>query len=246
MHGAVGGNKSALLYTTDQGVSWNTATVNTTDQLAINGITFYNGLNGIAVGTGIILKTTDGGATWNQITIPSYLLSVTLKGICHDSSGILYSAGNTYCLKSTDSGNTWQNIMDSVFAAHTYITAMNSIALDKFGFIWIAHGKGLITNSPVTGIKKDAVHPASFNLGQNYPNPFNPSTMISFTNTQRGFVTLKLFDILGREVRVIYKGEMAAGTHVINFNADKLASGNYIYTLQVNDQFTCRKMTLLK
>jgi hypothetical protein len=136
--------------------------------------------------------------------------------------------------------------MDSVFAANTYITTMNSIAIDKSGFIWIAHGKGLITNSPVSGIKNDAIQPSSFSLGQNYPNPFNPSTMISFTITQHGFVTLKLFDILGREVRVMYKGEMAAGTHTINFNAGNLPSGNYIYSLQVNDQFTCRKMTLLK
>ena len=54
IHGAAGGNKSAILYTTDQGVSWKTATVNTTDQLAINGIKFYDGLNGIAVGASIV------------------------------------------------------------------------------------------------------------------------------------------------------------------------------------------------
>jgi photosystem II stability/assembly factor-like uncharacterized protein len=246
MHGAACGNKSAILFTTDQGTTWNPATVNTTDQLAINGITFYNGLNGIAVGTGIILKTTDGGATWNQITIPSYLQSVTINGICHDSSGILYSVGKIYCIKSTDGGNTWQNIMDSVFAAHTYITAMNSIVLDKSGFIWIAQGKGIITNSPVTGITKDATEPLSFKLEQNYPNPFNPSTTIGFTINKRGLVTLKLFDILGREVRLIYKGDMTAGSHKLNFNAANLASGIYFYSLQVNDQFTCRKMTLLK
>jgi|CZKP01.1.fsa_nt_gi photosystem II stability/assembly factor-like uncharacterized protein len=246
MHGAAGGNNSAIIYTIDQGVSWKTSTIDTTVQLAIDGINFYNGLNGIAVGNGIILKTSDGGVTWNHITIPSYLQNVTLYGVCHDSSGILYSVGKTYCIKSTDGGNTWQNIMDSVFAANTYITTMNSIAIDKSGFIWIAHGKGLITNSPVSGIKNDAIQPSSFSLGQNYPNPFNPSTMISFTITQHGFVTLKLFDILGREVRVMYKGEMAAGTHTINFNAGNLPSGNYIYSLQVNDQFTCRKMTLLK
>lgn len=246
MHGAAGGNKSSILYTTDQGTTWNPATVNAVDQLAINGINFYNGLNGIAVGTGIFLKTADGGATWNEITFPSYLQSATISGICHDSSGTLYAVGKTYCIKSTDSGNTWQNIMDSVFAAHTYITAMNSIALDKSGFIWIAHGKGIITNSPVTGITKDQVEPLTFRLEQNYPNPFNPSTMISFTNPQNGFVTLKLFDILGREVRIMYKGEMAAGTHTINFNAGNLPSGNYIYYLQVNEKFISRKMTLLK
>jgi photosystem II stability/assembly factor-like uncharacterized protein len=246
MHGAVGGNKSTILFTTDQGVSWKTATVNSLVSAAVNGITFYNGFNGIAVGTGFMLKTTDGGATWNQFNIPDYLSTVTLSGICHDSSGTLYSVGKYYCLKSTDSGNSWQNIMDSVFAASVYATAMNSIALDKSGSIWIAHGRGMITNSPVTGIKNDAVQPALFSLGQNYPNPFNPSTTISITIAQHGFIKLKLFDILGREVRVIYNGEMNAGTHKINFNAGNLASGSYIYSLQVNDQVTSRKMILLK
>jgi hypothetical protein len=136
--------------------------------------------------------------------------------------------------------------MDSVFAAQTYITTMNSVTVDKSGFIWIAHGKGIITNSPLTGIRNNSIAPKTFKLEQNYPNPFNPSTTISFTNPQHGFVTLKLFDILGREVRVIYQGEMTAGQHNINFYAGGLASGIYIYSLQINDQFICRKMTLLK
>jgi photosystem II stability/assembly factor-like uncharacterized protein len=246
MHGAAGGNKSAFLFTTDQGTTWNQATVNAIDQLAINCINFYQGLNGIAVGTGIILKTSDGGATWNEITLPSFLQSVTMNGVCHDSSGILYLAGKVYCAKSTDGGSTWLNIMDPVFAANNYLTAMNSIILDKSGFIWIATGKGVITNSPVTGITKDATEPLSFKLEQNYPNPFNPSTTISFAINKRGLVTLKLFDVLGREVKLIYKGDMSAGSHKLNFNAANLASGIYIYSLQVNDQFTCRKMTLLK
>src|ERR1039458_9754227 len=242
VHGAAGGNKSAILFTTDQGVSWKTATVNTTDQLAINAINFYNGLNGIAVGSSIILKTTDGGATWNRITVST---SANLSSVCYSGS-TFYTVGSKYCFKSTDDGNTWQNIMDTVFAVNNYSTILNSVAIDNSGFLWIAGSGGLLTNTPLTGIKKDAVQPGSFNLGQNYPNPFNPSTNISFTIIQHGFVTLKLFDILGREVRVIYKGEMAAGMHTINFNAGNLASGNYIYSLQVNDQFTCRKMTLLK
>ena len=103
-----------------------------------------------------------------------------------------------------------------------------------------------MTNSPTTGIKKDAVDPISFKLEQNYPNPFNPSTNISFTINKHGFVALKLFDILGREVKLIFRGEMSAGSHKLNFDAANLASGTYVYSLQVNDQFTSRKMTLLK
>jgi photosystem II stability/assembly factor-like uncharacterized protein len=244
-HGVAGGNKSAILFTTDQGVSWSPAVVNTTDQLAINGINFYDGMNGIAVGSGILLKTTDGGATWNKLALPVYAQNATLTSACHDSTS-LYAVGNKYCLKSTDLGNSWSNIMDTVYAVQNSFTTLNSIALDKSGNIWIAGGGGILTNSTVTSITKDGIGLTSFNLEQNYPNPFNPSTKINFSLNRNGFVKLKLFDVLGRVVREIYKGEMTAGHHQINFNAGNLASGTYIYSLQVNDQFTCRKMTLLK
>ncbi|MDR3610287.1 MAG: YCF48-related protein [Ignavibacteriaceae bacterium] len=248
MHGAAGGNKSTILYTTDQGVSWNVATVNTTDQLAINRINFYDGLNGIAVGEKIILKTTDGGATWNRIIIPIYAQNSSLYGVCHDLNGI-YVAGGKYCLKSTDTGNTWVNIMDTVFAVQNDITEMKCIDIDKSGNLWIGcggSGAGIITNSPLDGIINTQAELSSFKLEQNYPNPFNPSTSINFTINKQGYITLKLFDILGRVVREIYKGEITAGQHKINFNAGNLASGTYIYTLQVNDQVTSRKMMLLK
>jgi photosystem II stability/assembly factor-like uncharacterized protein len=148
-HGAAGGNHSTILYTTDQGVSWNVSTVNTTDQLAINGINFYDGLNGIAVGTGIILKTTNGGATWNRIAVPGYAATSNLTSVCHFGS-TLYTAGGKYCLKSTDTGNTWANIMDTIFAAQNNITSMNSLIADSNGNIWIATVMGLITNASIT------------------------------------------------------------------------------------------------
>jgi photosystem II stability/assembly factor-like uncharacterized protein len=248
-HGAAGGNKAAILFTTDQGNSWNPAVVNTTDQLAINSMNFYDGLNGIAVGLGIILKTSDGGATWNRIALPGFATNVTLTSVFHDSSGF-YTVGSKYCLKSTDNGDTWFNIMDTVFSAQNGFTSMNSIAKDKDGNIWIATGGlggGLVTTAPsVTGIIKNNLELNSFQLEQNYPNPFNPSTNIGFTINKHGYVTLKLFDVLGRVVKEIFKGEITAGKHNIHFNAGSLASGIYFYSLQVNDQFTCRKMTLLK
>jgi photosystem II stability/assembly factor-like uncharacterized protein len=246
LHGAAGGNKSAILFTTDQGVTWTSAAVNTTDQLNVNYIDFYDGLNGIAAGDKMILKTTDGGATWNRIIMPNYTQGTTLYSVCHDLSSI-YLVGGKYCLKSTDTGNTWNNIMDTIFVVQNSFTPMNCVALDKSGNFWIGTGSGIITNAPaVTGIINNRIGLNSFRLEQNYPNPFNPSTSINFSVNKNGYVTLKLYDILGRVVREIYKGEMISGQHKINFNAGSLASGTYIYTLQLNDQITSRKMILLK
>ena len=83
-------------------------------------------------------------------------------------------------------------------------------------------------------------------LSQNYPNPFNPSTKISFELPVSGFTTLKVYDILGREVAVLLNEELMAGSHIINFNASNLASGTYIYRLNGNGNSLTRKMILLK
>jgi hypothetical protein len=88
--------------------------------------------------------------------------------------------------------------------------------------------------------------PENFSLSQNYPNPFNPSTKFSFELPVSGFTTLKVYDILGREVAVLLNEELTAGSHIINFNASNLASGTYIYRLNVNGNSLTRKMILLK
>lgn len=85
-----------------------------------------------------------------------------------------------------------------------------------------------------------------YKLSQNYPNPFNPSTKISFELPQAGFVTLKVYDMLGSEVAVLVNNEMSSGTHTVNFNAANLASGTYIYQLNVNGNLLTNKMILLK
>src|SRR5690606_10887860 len=85
------------------------------------------------------------------------------------------------------------------------------------------------TSDPTTGI--DDLTLSDYELMQNYPNPFNPQTTISFTIPQSGLVTLKVFDILGNEIRTIINEFKNAGTYEIIFDASGLASGFYIYQL---------------
>lgn len=85
-----------------------------------------------------------------------------------------------------------------------------------------------------------------YKLSQNYPNPFNPSTKISFELPMSGYTTLKVYDMLGREVAVLVDKEMTSGYHSVNFNAANLASGTYIYQLNVNGTRITNKMVLLK
>jgi hypothetical protein len=85
-----------------------------------------------------------------------------------------------------------------------------------------------------------------FVLLQNYPNPFNPTTTISFSLPSRSFVSLKVFDILGREVATIVSEEMSAGSYSRQWNAAQMSSGIYFYRLQAGTYIEMKKLVFLK
>ena len=88
--------------------------------------------------------------------------------------------------------------------------------------------------------------PRLFALNQNYPNPFNPSTKISFSIPTTGFVTLKVYNILGQEVATLFSGIKNAGNYETTFDGTKLASGVYFYRLQAGSQMLVKKMVMMK
>jgi hypothetical protein len=94
--------------------------------------------------------------------------------------------------------------------------------------------------------ESDLVVPTEFALEQNYPNPFNPTTTISYSIPEAGYVELKVYDILGNEVATLVNEAEESGYHTALFDATKLASGIYIYTLRTNNFVQTRKMMLLK
>jgi hypothetical protein len=101
-------------------------------------------------------------------------------------------------------------------------------------------------NSITTDIEKNNTPPTNYFLFQNYPNPFNPSTIINYQIPKAGFVTLKVFDVLGREVAELVNERKSAGSHKVKFNAENLSSGIYYYTISTNDFKQTKKMLLLK
>ena len=88
--------------------------------------------------------------------------------------------------------------------------------------------------------------PEHFSLEQNYPNPFNPSTKIKYSIPTSGFVTLKVYDVLGKEIATLVNGEKPAGSYEVEFNAANLSSGIYFYKLQAGDYVQVKKMMPMK
>ncbi len=97
------------------------------------------------------------------------------------------------------------------------------------------------------GVNDDEIEiPSSFSLEQNYPNPFNPATTISYSLPQESQVSLKIYDMMGREVVELVSGRQAAGSYNIEFDASSLASGTYFYKLTADEFISVKKMILLK
>ena len=88
--------------------------------------------------------------------------------------------------------------------------------------------------------------PTKYNLNQNFPNPFNPTTTISYSIPKECFVIVKVYDLLGREVKSLVNEEKIAGNYSVQFNGNSLVSGIYFYKLQAGNFIQTKKMVLLK
>jgi len=98
----------------------------------------------------------------------------------------------------------------------------------------------------VTSVAEESTSPQNFVLEQNYPNPFNPSTTIRFTLKSYTQVTLKIYDLSGREVITLVEGRLNAGEHAVRWQTNSIASGVYAYELKAGGFVETKKMTLLR
>jgi len=103
-----------------------------------------------------------------------------------------------------------------------------------------------LTTGIITGVEGQANVVNKFELAQNYPNPFNPTTVISYTIPEASEVTLKVYDVLGKEVATLVNGFQAANSYKVNFNAASLSTGVYIYKIEAGNFSMTKKMLLLK
>lgn len=138
----------------------------------------------------------------------------------------------------------------------TYVILPDTGGLGRVGQLEHIHGIGKLTISNqektlrfgVTAAKlaKKQEIPLEFSLGQNYPNPFNPTTEIRFALPVDGNIALKLYDILGREVRTLAEGYYVKGYYNLNLDATSMASGVYFYRLTSAEFSAVKKLMIIK
>ena len=139
-------------------------------------------------------------------------------------------------------------LLSSVSGNHDVYLLFTGSVFDKLFMLqsFSFTGSKLTTGVSLKGLRGENV-PQKFLLEQNYPNPFNPTTQISYALPKLGFVTLNVFDVLGRNVQALVNTRQEAGKYTLSFNAGILASGIYIYQLKAGNDFTAiKKMILLR
>jgi hypothetical protein len=106
--------------------------------------------------------------------------------------------------------------------------------------------KAEVGNSNITNVVEEYISPTDYSLSQNYPNPFNPNTVIEYSIPESKFVSLIVYDMLGREVTVLVNENQQAGNYKVELNAENLSSGIYYYKISSGKYVETRKMILLK
>ena len=204
-----------------------------------------------------IFATTDGGGTWSAVSGnleqnpdgSGNGPSVRVVKILNLSGNIIYYAGTSTGLYAATSLNgmstTWiqQGTNNIGMVDAETIDARNLDGTVVVG----TFGSGVYsTQYTTTAIKEKNNVPVSYSLLQNYPNPFNPSTIIKYSVAKTGPVTLKVFDILGKEVQTLVNEQQTAGNYSITFNAGNLSSGVYFYRMQSGSFVQTKKLILIK
>ncbi len=235
-----GTNATRVYHSTDLGVTWtsapSTGTVNTYC------LHFNNPTTGLAAGSATV-KTTNGGANYTATGSPGTAGNIAgLEGAGTDFWAV---RNGTDVYRSTNQGANWTSVFTAPAAVFLDIDfkVVNGCPVG-----WaVGNTGGIAKMSTVTGISNyNSEVPDSYLLKQNFPNPFNPTTNINFSIPKSGLVTLKIYDITGKEVTTLVNEFKGAGNYIVGFNAINLTSGTYFYRIEANGFIDTKKMLLIK
>jgi photosystem II stability/assembly factor-like uncharacterized protein len=240
--GWFGTNQNKVWRTTDGGATWVSAASGATNSY---GVAFKDANNGIVIhSNGAVRVSTNGGGTWNAATSPTTAALVGVAFLPGTNSAWMASGTTSY--RSTNNGSNW-------FAQSQYPFggSLTHLSFVDTTYGWAVTGSGEILKyqPPGTvGVEETPgdLAPTTVFLEQNYPNPFNPTTHVGFRISAFGFVSLKVYDLLGREVATLINGTFPAGEHAVSFDASGLPSGVYYYQLRYGNSIMTRKMVLLQ
>jgi photosystem II stability/assembly factor-like uncharacterized protein len=232
-----------VFLSTNNGTSWTAVNSGLTNSsissLAVSGTNLFAGTN-----DGGVFLSTNNGTSWTEVSA-GWWTEPWLHSLAVSGTNIFVGTNSSGVFLSTNNGTSWTEVNSGL--TNTNIRALavsdtNLFAGTHGGGVWRRPLTEMITS--VERLQSDV--PMQFSLSQNYPNPFNPATTISFSIPTRSFVSLKVYDAVGREVSTLVSEELAAGMYSKQWEAAGFASGTYFYRLQAGTFTETKKLILLR
>lgn len=228
-HGWFGTNHAKVWRTTDGGASWSSAPSGATNSF---GVSFHDASTGYAIHDGgNVSRTTNGGASWTPLSSGTTDIISSVAAVTGTSSAWFATAFAPYRTRNT--GGSW-----SAETLFPFSGSLNHISFADTLSGWVVSSNGEIlkyTPPTITDVQDGAppAVPVSITLQQNYPNPFNGNTRITFTvSGSSRDLTIRVFDVLGREVGTLAHGVHPPGAYAVAFDARDRASGLYLCVLE--------------
>lgn len=229
--------------TTDGGQSWN----GYFSIYDVKKLSFLSQDTMVALTSGTYARSSNSGASWIHYSIGTSDFSASDMYYFNKMKIIAVGGSNQKGIinVTTNGGLNWQE---------TEIQNSKSLNAVSFGSTNVGYAVGdsgsiykTITGG-LASVTNNITVPLKYSLSQNYPNPFNPSTKINYVIKQSGFVSLKIFDLLGKEVASLVNEKQNAGSYAVDFNSAEfnLPSGIYFYTLSAGEFKETKKMVLVK
>lgn len=225
----------------DLGLTWNKLDISYRHIWTL-GVDANDNIYAGSFGNGVYYSSNEGNS-WtilNNSLTGEYIYSIVID----DSNKVFASAWNNGIYQIINNNNP---VVMSLGLMGTGVTSL----FYNNGYLYAANEKGSLLRvdlKKLVAIQKDnnKITNRDFYLAQNYPNPFNPTTKISYNIPANGLVTLKVYDISGKEIITLVNTYQNAGNYTIDFDGSKLSTGIYVYKLMFNNQMLSRKMILIK
>ena len=233
------GTDGGVFLSTNNGTSWTAVNTGLTNSLVyalvVSGSNLFAGTSG-----GGVFLSTNNGTSWTAVNLgltSAYVYALAVRG----SNLFAGTIGGVFL--STNNGTIWTAVNTGLTNSLVWALACNAYHL----FAGTPVGVWRRPLSEITSVEKLSTDlPTGFILHQNYPNPFNPTTTIRFKIAISAFTTLKVYDVLGKEVATLLNELLRPGTYETTFDAQGLASGVYFYRMQAGSFVETKKLVLLR
>ncbi len=230
------GNADAGVFSsTNDGKSW------TWDSLGITPISFAVIDSTLLTCNGRVWRSSHMGTTWTAGP------AIGARYLAASGSNLIAGRNSLGVCFSSDMGDSWKPV-NAGLDSNSLLWPISSLAIIG-DYVYAGTARVLYRRplSEITSVERSVnAPPNTFELKQNYPNPFNPSTTISYHLPASSIVTLKVYDVLGREVATLVRGKQEVGVHLARFDASGRTSGVYFYRLAADGYTATKKMVLIK